>query len=398
MTEATEARSRLGARLRELRRSWDGVRITQQHVAEALGLSPALVSSWESGAAVPPENRLQGYAWFFATRRTMNGRRAQLVSREDLTTQEERRRQELVDELVQLREEALHIEDSVRVVGALGGRFWHYPNAEQVTILCTPLSETQLGLTHVKLEDAPPIIQYTANPTHPNAIRAVGNGDIDGLLELVGHVRAENPTIDVRWTTFATITSVDQLTGHLIILGGGDLGGESPVESLVNELHRRLELPVYGRSIPGGDEEFDFEFIVTCDKDGNPTFGGEQQVPFGPRFLRDETAAGRPRLLREGVPVLESDVALIVRKANPLNPAATVTVCSGLFSRGTYGSVRAFTDARFRARNEQYLAENLDPDDFWMLVSVPIFAGERTVTPDLAQARLRLQTSDTRRG
>jgi hypothetical protein len=83
VTEATDARARLGARLRELRGSWDGVRITQRHVAEALGPSPALVSSWESGVAVPPENRLQEYAWFFATPRTMNGRRAQLVSPED---------------------------------------------------------------------------------------------------------------------------------------------------------------------------------------------------------------------------------------------------------------------------------------------------------------------------
>jgi transcriptional regulator with XRE-family HTH domain len=386
MTEATEARARLGARLRELRRSWDGVRITQQHVAEALGLSPALVSSWENGKEIPPPGRLRGYAWFFATRRSMNGRRAVLVPEEELTQHENERRRELMDELGRLRAEALNQSGAEEQVGALGGWFWHFPDVESVTILCTPFSDRQLGLTQTRLQNAPPVVQYTKHKAHPNAVRAVRNADIDSLLELVGHIRAENPRLDVRWTTFDEITSVDQLTGHLVILGGGDPG--SRVEGLVASLHRRLELS--GREVPGGDPEFDFEFVVSVDAKGNPRFKGSAETVLRPEFLQDEVDGSK--LLRDGLPVLESDVALLVRKTNPLNPNAKVTLCSGLFSRGTYGAVRALTDERFRGRNETYLREQQDPDDFWMLVRV-LVAEDRTVTPDLAHNVLDVPAS-----
>ena len=35
--------------------------------------------------------------------------------------------------------------------------------------------------------------------THPNYIQSLGNGDMDSLIELVGHIRAENPGSEVRW-------------------------------------------------------------------------------------------------------------------------------------------------------------------------------------------------------
>ena len=70
-----------------------------------------------------------------------------------------------------------------------------------------------------------------------------------------------------------------------------------------------------------------------------------------------------------------------------------MTVLSGLFSRGTFGAVRAFTDANLRARNENYVYNTLDPANFWVLTEVPVFGGLTTLTPDLAGPLHRIRTS-----
>jgi|tagenome__1003787_1003787.scaffolds.fasta_scaffold20905108_2 transcriptional regulator with XRE-family HTH domain len=385
----------LGARLRELRTGWS---ITQRQLSDALNLSGALVSSWEKGTATPPEGRLDGYARFFATRRSLAGKQPALVP--DLSPEEEAVRSSLLDELLRMREETLdRPHTQYRETGELGGRFWYFPDGQPVTILCTPLSAAQLGFKVPGgdgLAGLPPAVQYATNPTHPNAVRNLANGDVDSLLELVGHIRAENPTADVRWLTYDRITNADQLTGHLVVLGGGDLmntllpdGEISTVRSLMDG----LEIPVRTRFPGAGDEEFDGEFVVQVDDRGDPTYGAESEEVYKPRFVRNEGAEGRPRAIVRDAPQLRSDVALIVRKPNWLNPSATVTIMSGMFSRGTYGAVRAFTDAKFRSRNERWLESNLDQDDFWMLVQIPVIAGENTVTPDLDRASLILRTA-----
>lgn len=55
----------LAQRLRELRNT-----MTQQEIGVALGVSPALVSSWENALAVPPHQRLLAYASLFAPETT----------------------------------------------------------------------------------------------------------------------------------------------------------------------------------------------------------------------------------------------------------------------------------------------------------------------------------------
>lgn len=55
----------LAQRLRELRDT-----MTQQEIGIALGVSAALVSSWENALAVPPKPRLLAYAAFFAPEST----------------------------------------------------------------------------------------------------------------------------------------------------------------------------------------------------------------------------------------------------------------------------------------------------------------------------------------
>jgi len=245
-----------------------------------------------------------------------------------------------------------------------------------------------------------------ASRWHPNYIASVRNADMDATIELFGHVRAENPGSEVRFYRADELRR-DHLTGHLIILGGGDAltmlteSALAPVAWLV----RRTELPVRTRVPPDGEEEYDSEFVVTIDEDGEPQIHGAKEEVYRPTFLRDETAPLRPRLLappelgEKGYPQLEYDVALLARQPNELNLSATLTICTGIFSRGTYGAVRALTDANLRARNEQYLYERFrDPESrsglrrFWMLIQVPVFQGD-TITPDLNRPFHRLRQS-----
>jgi transcriptional regulator with XRE-family HTH domain len=374
--------SRLAVRLRELRgRAWDGVQVTQKNVADALGISVALVSSWESGAAVPPEERLQRYARFFATRRSLNGEVGVLLPAEDLTAEEDARRQVLIEELVRLREEALQPGWRLaRQTGALGGRFWYFPDGQTITIVGSALSDRQVTSAYTR-------------KTHPNYIHSLGNGDMDSLIELVGHIRAENPGSEVRWLSVADITDSDQLTGHLVMLGSGDFRYSAAGISTMEWFIRRLDLPVHTRLPDGGDEEYDQEIVVVTDDNGIPQFEGSQEEVYRPRFLRDENDPKRPRLLVDGFPLLEYDVGILARQPNALNLSATFTWCCGIFSRGTYGVVRALTDANLRARNEHYITEHFpDLNQFWMVLQVPVFAGE-TITPDLARPFLRLRSS-----
>lgn len=434
----------LPVRLRELRSGWPGLRVTQGHVAEALGTSVPLVSSWEShtNPALPSEERLQAYARFFATRRSMQGARAHLLSDDELTDDEEEVRRLLIDELVRLRDATLRADaESHPETGALGGRFFHYPDGQPVRIIAGALPAGELA-----------DVQY-AHPWHPNEIRSLWNADADATIELYAHIRAENPTADVQWK-LARDTTADDLTGHVIVLGGGDglLSFEStpsgPSSELLQYLAARLELPVASWSPPDGDgdREYDMAFVLGLDPDGRPSYDVLKHLTpsrtakelasapvqvFRPRFLRGPEGGRRFRDLRgvevfpvgtgpavrafrdgegrttwldergeerpyEGQPQIEYDVALIVRQPNPLNAEATVTFFSGLFSRGTYGAAMAFADPKLRTRNERWVQDNLDFDHFWLLTYVPVFpgsAGAQTVTPDLARPFHRLWTS-----
>lgn len=391
-----QPRRRLAGRLRELRSAWDDMTVTQRQVADALGASPGLVSSWENAVAIPPEDRLKGYARMFATRRSVQGARAQLIPADDLTPDEELWRQQLVDELVTLRDDAISVaEPAARSSGQLRGRFWHFPGDQPINILCNDVSDRQLGLRGGQLVDsAPPLLRYATNPTDPNFISSIRIGDIDALVELVGHLRAENPTAAVDWKRFDQVTgsTSELLSGNVILLGSGDYGVLE--RDAVKDFMDKLELPVHTRGFQDPEDEWDIEFVVTTHEDGSPRHQGRKEDTYRPRFSRDESDPDRPRRMLRGAPQIDYDIAMIARKPNPLNPSALVVWCVGAFSRGTYGAVRAFTDSRFRARNEAFLSDvlGLPLDDFWMLLQVPV-VGRDTVTPDLAIPHHRLRWS-----
>lgn len=254
-----------------------------------------------------------------------------------------------------------------------------------------------LGDTLANIEDSG--VQY-ANPWHPNAISSLWNADIDAAAELAQHLLAENPGADVKIVLETEVTDRDLTGGHVVILGQGDslLGRQDSRRSrsiratVAGFFSGRLELPVYAQLPPGGDVEYDMRFVVEADDEGVPTPGGGRADTYAPRFVLQ----GGERVLDEGQPRLEYDVALLVRDVNPFNQGATLTMCTGVFSRGTYGTVRALTDPTLRARNEQFLRERFEGRPFWMLMHVPVIStvtGAQTLTPDLTRPFHRLRSA-----
>ncbi|HKS98037.1 MAG TPA: XRE family transcriptional regulator, partial [Rugosimonospora sp.] len=227
----------------------------------------------------------------------------------------------------------------------LGG-LYEFPPGQDVTIVCAPVPQ--------ELLDAMPY----ANPDDPDHIELYRYADLDALFELQGHVRAANPASRVV-AHLSTELTRDDYTAHLVVLGGVDW----------NELTRLLlqeEVRTSVQQIPSAQDPQGSGFLVV-DQGGSCTF--------------------RPRL-RGGR--LVEDVAYVLRAPNPYNHLMTLTMCNGIYGRGTYGAVRALTDTRFRDQNEQYLRQRFPgASTFGLLTRVHIVGG-KAVTPDWTQADMRL--------
>jgi transcriptional regulator with XRE-family HTH domain len=326
----------LAQRLRTLRmEAWPGRRITQGELGEALGASVPSISSWESmkNPTPPPPGRLEAYARFFATERSVTRSPFRLLDTTELTGKERTRRDELFRELTELRN-GLARESTGDLYG---DSHWRFTPGQDVTIICADASTAGLG-------------SIPGNqPDHPDYVKLYRYADLDALMELFGHIRAVNPGTNVRVRTVTELMA-DDYTSHLVLLGGVDWGTIT-----ANLLLDPVELPVRQLTGPG-------RFEVTGS-------GGRK------RFV--------PALRREGErEILIEDVAHFYRAPNPLNRRRTVTICGGIHRRGTLGAVRALTDSRFRDRNDQYLRTRFPDHVSYSVVSrVRVIAGT-VVTPD----------------
>lgn len=334
----------LAQRLRELREGggWPGRHITQAELAEALGASVPSISSWESSnnQTMPPRRRLEAYATFFATERSVAETPYRLLSYSQLTNDERTRRGELLRELMALRNNAPA--DVPAVVNTpFAASVWHFKPGQDITIVGSELPERlQQKLPYIDEDD-------------PDFVELYKYADLDALLELFGHVRAANPTSAVSVRTPAQV-SRDDYTSHLILLGGVDWN------FVTKDLLNRVELPVRQLGRPEEDDPGGFEI-----DDGDTT------RLFAPKLERSEDRV-----------ILLEDVALFYRAPSPFNGKRTVTICNGMFGRGTYGVVRALTDARFRDRNGEYLRARFgDRNEFSIISRVQIVAGA-VLTPD----------------
>lgn len=332
---------RLAQRLRDLRElSWPEAGLTQAALAKAFSreerVSSATVSSWESETSpkVPPRNRLTAYARFFATSRSVEADPPRLLTPDELTDDEQNACASLEAELLALR-------DATRKPSAKGEvavtRSWHFSDAGPVTLICAQLPTTETG--------------SLANPADPNYTELLSYADLDALVELHGHIRAENPTMNVFFKVSSQVVP-DDLSGHLILLGG----------IAWNEITQRLSvmtsLPI--RQIKDSAVETGEIFVVD--------FDGKER-----KFL--------PKWADDGSTLIE-DVGLFARTPNPHNYNRSLTICNGVHSRGVLGAVRTLTDARLRDSNEKYIAENFaDPGNFAILMRVHVISGQ-AMTPD----------------
>jgi hypothetical protein len=358
------SRLALARRLRALREQrWPDLRVTQLQIAEAFGdgrpLSMSLISSWESTRkpVAPPRSRLSQYATFFASRRSVEGPRARLLMPGEMTPHELAERGRLYDELMRLYspDGADRLPPRLPLAppgDEIGGGPFHFPDQKPVTIVCSRLPE--------RFRQRMP---YT-DPQDPDYVRSYTYADIDSLLELFGHIRAVNPTVTVNIRA-ADAVEEDDYTAHLVLLGGVDW---NPVTV---DIIRRANLPV-----------------VLGDRPEENLYGGQFTVTDGEAdgkvFTPELERAGDRYILRE-------DIALVFRARNPYNRLRTLTLCNGMFGRGTYGAVRALTDVRFRDRNEKFLRDRFGGfERFSILTRVMITANGEAMTPDWTVAENRL--------
>jgi hypothetical protein len=361
--DGADPRQLLARRLRALRdEHWPGMKITQPQLARALGgdrpLSVPLISSWESQSnpKIPPFPRLEAYAALFATTRSFSGDAPRLISPKDMTDEEQRAMEELKQELVQLRNAAMgagHQADALRIASpvaaarvslvaeSMNAGPWRFEDGNTITIVCAQLPPDMLKrMPYTDLDD-------------PDYIQLNTYSELDALFELYGHLRAANPAnqVDLR---IADRLTPDEYTSHLVSLGGVDWN-----QATTSVLHG-LQLPV--RQVADWTQADGQYFEV--EEDG-------RRVQYRPAL---EEVGGKK--------MLRYDVALFARAVNPFNRRRTVTICTGMYGRGTYGAVRTLTDARFRDTNAEYLKSRFgESDSYCILTRVPII-NRATITPD----------------
>jgi hypothetical protein len=220
----------------------------------------------------------------------------------------------------------------------------------------------QAGPVIVICPDAPEEVRGSlAKEDDPNFTKLQQYGDLDALVELYGHLRAENPSLDVSHKLASEFLHKDY-RAHVILLGGigwnkitriGRFFGKVPVKQIdVTDL-------------PGGDI---FEVEATA---GIKSFYYPQSEGLGEQ--------------KE----LVADVAYIARLRNPLQFDRTLTVCNGIHSRGVLGAVRCFTDPTVREHNEKYLADQFPEGEFAILLRVQV-VGNTILSPDLRDPTARL--------
>lgn len=319
----------LHSRLLDLRQQHAGGALTQTGLGRLLGVEAPTISSWERGKAVPPVERIEGYATLFgATRSLTEGR---LLEREELTHAEVAARMALFEELIGLREQA--------VTGVAGSADpMAFADDAAVRILCGKLDE-------------PP---KSAHGHRWNYMALSAYADLDALTQLYGHVRAHNPHVKVRYTLAGRLEGRD-LQSHLVILGNIAMA-QTDLRHLIPRL------PVHQVSdedrAPDGEV---FEIRETGER-LSPSFAGD----------------GEDRRVVE-------DIGLIARMPSPVDAARTLTIFSGVYTRGVFGAVRCLSDWGMGTANARWLAARFGKTTSWGVLMRVRGAEHAIATPRLSE-------------
>ncbi len=338
----------LAARLRALRLGgWPGRKLTQLQLGRALDVSVPLISSWEKDT-LPPDHRLDAYARLFAAKRSTPDGKPLLLKADQLNDAESAAFLELRRELFALRADAGGPDEPV-VIPEWSSPL-QFPPGQAITIVCSELPAKRRAAFG------------SAHPRDADYIESYKYADLDALIELLPAVVAFNPTSPIAVGTLSEL-STDDLTAHLIALGGVDWNAVTA--AALTELS---DVPVS-------------QLKRETDED---TGGFSVRTPQGRRKLE-------PKIRREGENViLVEDVAHFLRAPNPYNRQRTLTFFNGMFSRGSYGVVRALTDPKIQERNATYVARRFSGADTYSIVCRVKIVANEVVVPDWTVAELRL--------
>lgn len=340
----------LARRLRDLRvHHWQD-KITQKQLADAFASSgppPSVpsISSWENpeNPALPPVHRLESYATFFATSRSVERRPYRVLDLSELTPSELATREQLLTDLTALHTAA----KSGTAPGSHRDSVLSFAPGEDIVLVCPP----------IPAEDRKKMPQ--PDPFDPDRIDLYDYGDLDALLALYGRLSALNPHSLIQRVRSDRLT-YQQRINHLVILGGVEVN--PTIRDLVERREWSAPIRQIGRGKttenPGG---FEVEKPVSANND-LPTF--EPQV-----------------LDIDGQSQVSEDVAEIHYGPNPYFQKRNVMSFNGQFARGTLGAVRALTDPDFRDQNEAYLRERFGQAREWSLLTKVQIAQGQPITP-----------------
>jgi transcriptional regulator with XRE-family HTH domain len=336
---------RLAERLRDLREREYG-QFTQKQLARALGgaakLSDATISQWETAGSgrLPPEQRLAAYAQLFCTSRSFASGTPRLLREEELSEQERERKAELYAELLELRERALETQAATSPGAGRDHSIWHFPDGTAVSIVCSAAPEP------------PPY----ASPGYLNYSKYARHADLDALIEVHGQLRSDSPASMLRILLPEELVS-DFALNHLVIIGGAAVYDTAPYFAQDIPLPEAEEIPDTGTH------------LFRC------TIGDE---------TRELTSK------RDAQGALVQDVGVIARAPHPVVPERTVTVISGVTSRGVHGAALCFIDKRVRETNEQYLKATFgNADAFCIAMNIPV-RNNVALPPNLWREDVRL--------
>jgi transcriptional regulator with XRE-family HTH domain len=336
---------RLAERLRALR---EQEHLTQKQLARVLGgsepLSIATVSLWEKPGSdrLPPLPRLEAYARLFCSSRSFEGDRPRLLSAGELTEQEGERERELYDELIALRERAQSTSVSATAEEHRSA-LWHFPDPIAISIVCSDAKEPP---PYAKASD----LNYTRNARY---------ADLDALITVFGQIKVDNPARMIRILPTDRLVQ-DFALNHLILIGGAASSDEA-----ARPFVQDIPIPV-ATEIPGTDPVTHL-FRAT---------------------VAEETREFRSVWDDEGN--LTQDVGLIARGPHPIIPGGTVTLLSGITSRGVHGAALSFVDAQLRDTNERYLESAFgNAESFCILMNIPV-QNNIALPPNLWRENTRL--------
>jgi hypothetical protein len=333
----------LARALRDLREStWPDHVLTQAQLATAFSsegrVAAATLSSWESptNPKTPSAARISAYARFFSTRRSLE-KEPHLVPEDQLTSAEAERFRDLESRLLEL----FHPEER-------NARRSFQFDSGPVIVICPT---------------APPEVQGPlADQQDPNFTKMRQYGDLDALIELYGHLRAENPSLDVFHRT-TTAVMADDFSSHVILLGG--IGWNKVAARFQRATS---QVPIEQTTV---DDYQTGEIFSVKKPDG-------EIATFYPDY--EDLGEGKE---------LIADIGYLARLRNPFQHSRTLAICNGIHSRGVFGAVRCLTDARVREANERYLAERFPDGEFAILLRVPVVENQ-TLSPDLHDPSARL--------